>query len=59
MLAGRITATANAIYLVENMFFWNVLPPTLAVLLSIALLGSVDPLMALVLIVVSRRARRA
>jgi ATP-binding cassette subfamily B protein len=53
MLAGRVTATANAIYLVESMFFWNVLPPTLAVLLSIALLGSVDPLMALALIVVS------
>ena len=37
MLAGRISATANSIYLVESMFFWNVLPPTLAVVLSIAL----------------------
>ena len=53
MLAARITATASAIYLVETMFFWNVLPPTLAVLLSIALLSSVDPVMALVLIAVS------
>ncbi|CAH2604686.1 ABC transporter ATP-binding protein [Rhodovastum atsumiense] len=53
MLAGRITATSNAIYLVESMFFWNVLPPSLAVLLSIVLLGTVDPVMALVLIAVS------
>jgi ATP-binding cassette subfamily B protein len=53
MLAGRISATANSIYLVESMFFWNVLPPTLAVLLSIALLGSVNALMAIVLVVVS------
>ena len=52
-LAGRVSATASAIYLVESMFFWNVLPPTLAVVLSIALLGSVDTVMAIVLVAVS------
>jgi ATP-binding cassette subfamily B protein len=53
MLASRVSATANAVYLVENTFFWNTLPPCLAVLFSIGLLASVDPVMALVLIAVS------
>ncbi len=52
-LAGRITATANAIYTVESTFTWNVLPPCLAVLLSIGFLAGVDPVMALVLVGVS------
>ena len=50
MLAGRVTATANAIYTVESTCAWNVLPPCLAVLLSIGMLASVSPVMALVLI---------
>jgi ATP-binding cassette, subfamily B, bacterial len=50
MLAGRISATANAIYQVESTIAWNVLPPTLAVAFSIALLGLVDWKMALVLV---------
>jgi ATP-binding cassette subfamily B protein len=49
-LAGRITATANAIYTTESTFAWNVLPPVIAVLGSIAVLASVSPMMALVLI---------
>jgi ATP-binding cassette subfamily B protein len=53
MLAGRITATANAIYTVESTFAWNVLPPCLAVMFSIAILATVDPLMALCLVVAS------
>ena len=52
-LAGRITATGNAIYTVENTFAWNVLPPLLAVAGSIAVMLTVSPLMALALIVVS------
>ncbi|MBV9734962.1 MAG: ABC transporter ATP-binding protein [Acidisphaera sp.] len=53
MLAGRITATANAIYTVENTFAWSVLPPCLAVTFSIAMLASVSPGMAAVLVGVS------
>ena len=30
MLSSRITATSNAIFTVENMFVWNVLPPCAA-----------------------------
>ena len=30
MLTSRITATSNAVYTVENMFIWNVLPPCVA-----------------------------
>ena len=52
-LAGRITATGNAIYTVENTFAWNVLPPLLAVAGSIAVMVTVSPLMAVTLVVVS------
>ena len=30
MLTSRITATSNAVFTVENMFVWNVLPPCAA-----------------------------
>ena len=50
MLAGRITATANAVYTVESTCTWNVLPPCLAVLFSIGILITVDPAMAAVLV---------
>jgi ATP-binding cassette subfamily B protein len=49
-LAGRITATANAIYQVENTFAWSVLPPALAVTFSIAVLATISWIMAVVLI---------
>ena len=52
-LAGRITTTANAIFTVENLFSWNVMPPCLAVILAICFLASVDPVMALVLAAIS------
>ena len=52
-LAGRITATGNAIYTVENTFAWNVLPPLLAVAGSIAVMITVSPMMAIALIAVS------
>ncbi len=52
-LAGRITATGNAIYTVENTFAWNVLPPLLAVIGSIIVMGTVSPLMAGALVAVS------
>ncbi len=52
-LAGRITATGNAIYTVENTFAWNVLPPLLAVAGSIAVMMTVSPAMAATLVLVS------
>ena len=35
MLTSRITATSNAVYTVENMFVWNVLPPCMATIAAI------------------------
>ena len=52
-LAGRITATGNATYTVENTFAWNVLPPLLAVAGSIVVLITVSPEMAAVLVIIS------
>ena len=37
MLTSRITATSNAVFTVENMFVWNVLPPCAAMVGAIAL----------------------
>jgi ATP-binding cassette subfamily B protein len=41
-LASRVTATANAAFALENTGVWNVLPPTVAVILSIGFIGSVN-----------------
>lgn len=46
MLTSRITATSNAAHTVENMLVWNVLPPCIATVVAIALIGTVSPLMA-------------
>src|SRR5260370_20306152 len=48
-LASRITATSNAVFAVENMFVWNVLPPCAATVVAISLVGTVSASMALVL----------
>jgi ATP-binding cassette subfamily B protein len=53
MLTSRITATSNAVFTVENMFVWNVLPPCIATIAAIALIGTVSPLMAGGLIVIA------
>jgi ATP-binding cassette subfamily B protein len=52
-LAGRISATGNAVFRIETMTVWNVLPPALAVIGSVVLIGVIDPLMGAVLIGVS------
>ncbi|MBE7211961.1 MAG: ABC transporter ATP-binding protein, partial [Gluconacetobacter diazotrophicus] len=52
-LAGRITATANAMFTLENLATWNVLPPCLNVGFSILLMITVSPLMAGVLVVLA------
>jgi ATP-binding cassette subfamily B protein len=46
MLTSRITATSNAVFTVENMFVWNVMPPCIATLAAIALIGTVSLPMA-------------
>jgi ATP-binding cassette subfamily B protein len=53
MLTSRITATSNAVFTVENMFVWNVLPPCIATVSAIALIGTVSPLMSGGLIVIA------
>ena len=52
-LAGRISATGNAVFRVETLTAWNVLPAALGVLLAILTIGTVDPLMGLALVVVA------
>ncbi len=52
-MASRITATSNAIFQTENTAAWTVLPPILAVLIAIVLIGTVNPFMALALATVS------
>src|SRR5487761_449652 len=53
MLSGRITATSNAVFTVENMLVWNVLPPCIAVIGAIGYLALVSPAMMASLAVVS------
>jgi len=45
-LSSRITATSNSTFQVENTASWNVLPPILAVVIAIFLIGSINPVMA-------------
>jgi ATP-binding cassette subfamily B protein len=52
-LASRVTATSNAVFAVENMFVWNVLPPCAATAVAISLVGTVSMSMALVLMPVA------
>jgi ATP-binding cassette subfamily B protein len=53
MLTSRITATSNAVYTVENMFVWNVLPPCIATVSAILLIGTVSLAMSAGLIVIA------
>jgi len=52
-LTSRITATSNAVYTLENMFVWNVMPPCLATVVAIAFVGAVSVVMAAVLMVLA------
>jgi ATP-binding cassette subfamily B protein len=53
-LAGRITAAANAAWLIENSLTWNTIPPGFAVIASIFVLGAINwHLTAVLLAVVS------
>ncbi len=53
MLTSRITATSNAVFTVENMFVWNVLPPCIATVSAIALIGTVSVPMSLGMIAIA------
>ena len=52
-LASRVTATSNAVFTVENMFVWNVLPPCAATVTAIGFVATVSIPMALVLMLVA------
>jgi len=52
-LASRITATSNALFTIDNMLVWNVLPPCLATLSAIALVATVSWSMAAALVAVA------
>jgi ATP-binding cassette, subfamily B, bacterial len=53
VLTSRITATSNAVFSIENMFVWNVLPPCVATIGAIGFLTTVSVWMAVCLAVVS------
>ena len=53
MLTSRITATSNAVFTVENMFVWNVLPPCIATVSAILLIGTVSLAMSAGLILIA------
>src|SRR5574340_467721 len=52
-LAGRVSAAAEALHVVETIFTWRVLPPCLGVLGAILMLATVDPLMSVALLAVA------
>ena len=52
-LASRITATSNAVFTLENMFVWNVMPQCAAALGAIIFVSTVSAPMALMLAGVS------
>ncbi len=52
-LTSRITATSNAVFTVENMFVWNVLPPCVASVAAIALVVTISVPMAAVLTLIA------
>ena len=52
-LTGRVTATSNAAFAVENLFIWNVLPPCVATVGAIAFLAVVSIPLAAALTAIS------
>jgi ATP-binding cassette subfamily B protein len=41
-LTSRVTATSNAVFMAENMFVWNILPPCAATVAAIAFVGAIS-----------------
>ena len=52
-LTSRITATSNAVYTLQNMFVWNVMPPCVATIVAIAFVVTVSAPMAAALMVLA------
>ena len=52
-LTSRITATSNAVFTLENMSVWNVLPPCVATVVAIAFVVTVSAPMAAALMVLA------
>jgi ATP-binding cassette, subfamily B, bacterial len=52
-LTSRVTATSNAVYTLQNMFVWNVLPPCVATIVAIAFVLTVSAPMAAALMVLA------
>lgn len=52
-LTSRITATSNAVFQVENMFVWNVLPPCAVTVGAIILVSSVNIQMSAALVLLA------
>src|SRR5437667_8436094 len=52
-LTSRITATSNAVFTLQNMSVWNVMPPCMATLIAIAFVVTVSLPMAAVLMVLA------
>jgi ATP-binding cassette, subfamily B, bacterial len=52
-LTSRVTATSNALFTVENMLVWNVLPPCIATFWAIVFVATVSFEMAAALVVVA------
>src|SRR6266545_646898 len=52
-LTSRITATSNAVFTLQNMSIWNVLPPCMATLIAIALVVTVSAPMAAALMAIA------
>jgi ATP-binding cassette, subfamily B, bacterial len=53
VLTSRITATSNAVFQIENMFVWNVMPPCVATAGAILFLALVSLQMAAVLVIIA------
>jgi ATP-binding cassette subfamily B protein len=51
-LAGRITAAANAAWLIENSLTWSTIPPGTAVIASVMVLGTINWHLTVVLLIV-------
>jgi ATP-binding cassette, subfamily B, bacterial len=51
-LTSRVTATSNALFVIENMVVWNVLPPCAAALGAFVFIWTIDRSMAAFLMVV-------
>jgi ATP-binding cassette subfamily B protein len=53
MLSSRITATSNAVFTMENMMVWNVLPPCAATFGAVAFLSTISVPITLVAVVLA------